>query len=171
VHSNSDIGYQLENCRERLTRLCINLCINRHDAEDLFQDTCLRAIKYFKKYNPDMDFAKWIFRICINTYKTNLRRRYTSKTISFENEDEYDLFFECIPETECPYDSRYKELLSAVNRLPEKYRTILVMRYFNDYSEEDTAKLVGIPKGTVKSRLNKAKKLIREVMEGEENYV
>ena len=84
---------------------------------------------------------------------------------------ESDRFFECIPETECPYDSRYKELLSAVNRLPEKYRTILVMRYFNDYSEEDTAKLVGIPKGTVKSRLNKAKKLIREVMEGEENYV
>ena len=59
-------------------------------------------------------------------------------------------------------------MLIAVNKLPEKYRTILVMRYFNDYSEEETAKIIGIPKGTVKSRLSKAKKIIREVIECEE---
>lgn len=168
MYSKFDIGYYLEECRERLSRLCINLCSNRHDAEDLFQDTCLRAVKYFKKYNRDMDFEKWIFRICVNTYRTNLKRKNRYKTITFETTYEYDLFFSCIPENEHQHDERYRDLLIAVNKLPEKYRTILIMRYFNDYSEEETAKIVGIPKGTVKSRLSKAKKIIREVIECEE---
>jgi RNA polymerase sigma-70 factor (ECF subfamily) len=167
VHSEEEIGCYLEKSRERLTRLCMNLCKNHHDAEDLFQDTCLRAVKYFKKYDHNTEFEKWIYRICINTYKTSLKKKYIFKQAAFENDEEYSLFIECIPEAERPYDDSYRELLAAVNKLPEKYRTVLVLRYFNDYSEEDTAKLMGIPKGTVKSRLNKAKKLIREVMEFE----
>ena len=54
-----------------------------------------------------------------------------------------------------------------MKKLPEKYRVVVALRYFNDYSEESTAQMLGIPVGTVKSRLHKAKKLIREVMENE----
>ena len=62
----------------------------------------------------------------------------------------------------------YKELLKAVKRLSEKYRVVVVLRYFNDYSEKETAEILGIPTGTVKSRLNAAKVLLRKEMEHEE---
>ena len=84
----------------------------------------------------------------------------------FETEEEHDLFFNLLPDRESESEE-YRSLTEAVKKLPEKYRVVVALRYFNDYSEESTAQMLGIPVGTVKSRLHKAKKLIREVMENE----
>ena len=84
----------------------------------------------------------------------------------FETEEEHDLFFNLLPDRESKSEE-YRSLTEAVKKLPEKYRVVVALRYFNDYSEESTAQMLGIPVGTVKSRLHKAKKLIREVMENE----
>ena len=157
-----DINQNLEAYRERLSRLCINLCKNYSDAEDLFQETCFRAFRYYSKYDPKRDFENWIVKICVNTYKTELRKKYLFRMKQFETEDEHDLFFSLIPDREGESEE-YRMLIETINNLPEKYRIVVVLRFFNDYSEERVAKMLGIPRGTVKSRLNKAKKLIREV--------
>ena len=161
-----DINQNLEAYRERLSRLCINLCKNYSDAEDLFQETCFRAFRYYSKYDPKRDFENWIVKICVNTYKTELRKKYIFRMKQFETEEEHDLFFSLLPDREIESEE-YRSLTDAVRKLPEKYRVVVVLRYFNDYSEESAAQILGIPVGTVKSRLHKAKKLIREVMENE----
>lgn len=169
MKSKTDISEHLEKCRERLSRLCINLCRDHHDAADLFQDTCLRALRYYKTYDDSQEFDKWIFRICVNTYKSTLRHLYKSRPLLFASNDEHDEFFNMIPEDDdTATHEEYKELLKTVKHLPEKYRTVVVLRYFNDYSEKETAEILGIPTGTVKSRLNAAKTLIRKGMEHEE---
>ena len=166
MNNAPDITRDLGKCRERLTRLCINLCRNRADAEDLFQETCFRAFRYYRKYDPKRDFENWIVKICVNTYRTELRKKYIFRMKQFETEEEHDLFFNLLPDRESESEE-YRSLTEAVKKLPEKYRVVVALRYFNDYSEESTAQMLGIPVGTVKSRLHKAKKLIREVMENE----
>ena len=56
------------------------------------------------------------------------------------------------------------ELIKAVKKLPEKFHIVIVLRFFSDFTEKDMAKMLGIPEGTVKSRINKAKKLLRKEM-------
>lgn len=163
MKDKTDISKYIEECGERLSRLCLNLCRNCHDADDLFQDTCLRAVKYYSTFDEKQEFDKWIFRICVNTYKSGLRRLYRLKPKTFATSDEHDEFFRLIPDSDdTATHEEYRELLETVNRLPEKYRTVLVLRYFSDCSEKETARILGMPEGTVKSRLNRAKEIIRK---------
>lgn len=165
VNNVPDIKTELLSCRERLSRLCINLCRDYHDASDLYQDTCLRAFKYFKSYDGSMEFEKWIFRICVNTYKSTLRKFYSHRPVAFGNAEEHDQFFSMIPQEDNIPNEEYETLLEVIDKLPDKYRTVILLRYFNDHSEKDAAQILGIPEGTVKSRLNKAKQLIRKEMD------
>lgn len=168
MESKTDISENIEKCRERLSRLCINLCRNYHDAADLFQDTCLRAVKYYKSYDESQNFDSWIFRICVNTYKSELRKIFRAKKLVFASEEEHDEFFRLIPDDDdTASHEEYRELIKTVRNLPEKYRTVVALRYFSDCSEKETAAMLGIPAGTVKSRLNKAKDMIRREMEHE----
>ena len=166
MKDNTDISEHIEKCREPLTRLCLSLCGNHHDAADLFQDTCLRAFKYYRNYDETKEFDKWIFSICVNTYRSGLRKLYRMKKLDFLSAEEHDDFFAGIPDTgNSASREEYKELIKAVKKLPEKFHIVIVLRFFSDFTEKDMAKMLGIPEGTVKSRISKAKKLLRKEME------
>ncbi|MBP1592685.1 MAG: sigma-70 family RNA polymerase sigma factor, partial [Oscillospiraceae bacterium] len=135
-------------------------------AADLFQDTCLRAFKYYRNYDETKEFDKWIFSICVNTYRSGLRKLYRMKKLDFLSAEEHDDFFAGIPDTgNSASREEYKELIKAVKKLPEKFHIVIVLRFFSDFTEKDMAKMLGIPEGTVKSRISKAKKLLRKEME------
>lgn len=157
---NKIINDYINQYKKKLTRLCLNLCGNYPDADDLFQETWIKVIKNFDTFDSSKDFEKWLFSICINTYKNNCRSFSRHNTISFASAEEKELFLSSIPDTDIK-NEEYEQLLEIIGQLPEKYRIVLSLRYFNDYSEKDVAKILNIPVGTVKSRLNKAKQLIR----------
>ena len=168
MKDKTDISEHIEKCRERLTRLCLSLCGDHHDAADLFQDTCLRAFKYYKTYDKNKEFDKWIFSICVNTYRSGLKKFYRMKKVDFASAEEHDDFLTGIPDTDSTAShEEYKELIKAVKKLPEKFHIVIVLRFFSDLTEKDMAKMLGIPEGTVKSRLNKAKMLLRKEMESD----
>lgn len=146
---------------ERLSKLCFSLCRNYADADDLFQDTWLKAIKNFDKYDKTRDFGKWLYAVCINTYKN--MHLYTNRFVQFSTSYEKDVFLSSLPDN-AEKNEKYDDLVAAVRELPDKYRTVLALRYFSDYSEKDVAEILNIPAGTVKSRLNKAKTIIRRRM-------
>ncbi len=127
MNRTPDITDNLEKCRERLSRLCITLCRNMHDAEDLFQDTCFRAFRYYRRYDSEKSFENWIMKICVNTYKTGLKSKYRNPSKTFDTEEEHDLFFSEIPDCSSEASVKYRELVDAVNHLPEKYRTVLLI--------------------------------------------
>ena len=68
----------IERYGERLYGLCRALCTSRADADDLYQETWLRAVRSFARYDPARPFAPWITRICVNVYRSQLRRRALS---------------------------------------------------------------------------------------------
>lgn len=144
-----------------LSRLCMSLCGNKTDAEDLFQDTWLKAIRHYKKYNPENPFDKWLFAICVNTYKNILNSASRRKAYTFQTEEEQIRFFNAIPEITEENKNDYYQLHKAILSLPKKQKIVIVLYYFKDYSIKEIAEITNIPEGTVKSRLSTAKKFIK----------
>lgn len=151
-----------------LTRLCVSLCGNRSDAEDLFQDTWLKAMRHFKKYNPQMPFDKWLFAICVNTFKNTLTSARRRKAYSFSTQEEQTAFFNAIPDADYSNREDYMALHLAIGALPKKQRICIVLYYFKDYSIKEISELVRAPEGTVKSRLHAAKQAIKRRLENEQ---
>ena len=141
----------------RIYGLCRSLCRNVHDAEDLYQDTWLKALDKLDQYDPARPFEPWIARICVNTYRSALRRLARSPLRPFPE----DL------DVPAPEREDYGPLYEAVGRLPEKLRVTVVLYYFRDLDAAETAQALGVPQGTVKSRLSRARKLLKEALRDE----
>jgi len=148
-----------------LTKLCYSLCSNRHDAEDLYQSTWEKAMKKIKLYNKDKPFEKWLFAICINTYRDSHRRFDSKKILNFSNSEEQHRFLSSIPDFSFDKDE-YIALHQAVSKLPYELREIIVLYYFRDYSIKELSEILSIAQGTAKSRLYTA----REILKKELNY-
>ena len=148
----------------RLYGLCRSLCPNPFDADDLYQETWLRVVKHIGKYDPGREFEPWLTRICVNAYRTALRRRSRSPVLEFSSGEEQERFLQSIP---APEERDYGPLYEAVSRLPDKLRLAVVLFYFRGQDLASAAEILNIPVGTVKSRLNKARKLLKEALADE----
>ena len=152
----------IERYGERLYGLCRALCASRADADDLYQETWLRAVRSFARYDPARPFAPWITRICVNVYRSQLRRRALSPVYNrFATTEEKDAALAAAP---APERAEYGELYDAVARLPERLRVAVILYYFRDMDVAAAARALRLPAGTVKSRLHKARALLREAL-------
>ena len=150
---------------KRLYGLCLTLCANSFDADDLYQDTWLKVVKNISQYDESRKFEPWLTRICVNTYRNRLRRIMKSPVFdAFATEDEKTAAMESIA---APEAEDYSQLHEAINRLPEKLRITVILFYFQDMDVGQTSQALNIPPGTVKSRLSKARKLLKEVLSDE----
>ena len=150
---------------KRLYGLCRTLCANVHDADDLYQETWLKVLKNIDRYDPDREFEGWLTTICVNTYRNAWKRMLKNPVWdNFTGAEDKEIVMENIAAEEPP---DYSDLHDAINRLPEKLRMTVILFYFRDMEITETAKVLKIPEGTVKSRLNKARKLLKEVLTSE----
>lgn len=149
---------------KRLYGLCLSLCANSFDADDLYQETWLRVVKSISQYDPTKEFGPWLTKICVNTYRNVLRRLTRSPFLDFRTNEEKDAQINAVPDAE---KADYSPLYEAIDRLPEKYRIAVILFYFQNMDVASTAHVMGIPEGTVKSRLSKARKRLKEMLDGE----
>lgn len=149
---------------KRLYGLCLSLCSNTFEADDLYQDTWIRVVKNISQYDPNRQFEPWLTKICINTYRNTLRRLARSPLLNFHTNEEKDALLQSIP---APEDPDYSSLYEAVEKLPEKLRLAVILYYFEEMDIAATAQVLDIPEGTVKSRLSKARKLLKEALNNE----
>lgn len=148
----------------RLYGLCRSLCSSPFEADDLYQETWLRVIRHIDKYDLSREFEPWLTKICVNTYRSRLRRAARSPLLNFSSNEEKDRLLDSLP---APEDKDYSPLYAAVGGLPDKLRLAVVMFYFRGMDLSSTAEILKIPVGTVKSRLSKARKLLKEVLADE----
>ncbi len=149
---------------KRLYGLCLTLCADPFQADDLYQDTWLKVLRYFSRYDPQQDFEPWLTAICVNTYRSALRRMARSPFLQFASTEAHDQVMNAAP---APEKADYAELHAAIALLPEKLRLTVILFYFRDMDIHTVAKILGIPVGTVKSRLNTARKKLKEVLTDE----
>ena len=149
---------------KRLYGFCLFLCANSFEADDLYQETWLKVVKSISQYDVSKAFEPWLTKICVNTYRNTLRRISRSPIVNFASNGEKERFLQSVP---APDQKDYTSLYEAIEKLPEKLRLTVILFYFRDMDIAETAMVLGIPEGTVKSRLNKARKLLKEVLSDE----
>lgn len=147
-----------------LTKLCMSLCGSKTEAEDLFQETWLKAMRHYDKYDKSKPFDKWLYSICVNTYKNALNSARRRFQYIFKTSEESERFFNSIPEIDENNREDYYELHAAVRSLSKKKRTVIILYFFKAYSVSEIAEILKIPEGTVKSRLSAAKAEIKRRM-------
>ena len=159
------VDQYIEKYGRRLYGLCRALCANPGDAEDLYQETWLKVYQKFALFDPQYEFEGWLTRICVNTYKDQWRKNKLSLIFDlFESGEAKEAVLQTAA---APAEEDFSDLHDAVAHLPEKIRVTVLLYYFRELDVNATAQVLGIPAGTVKSRLSKARILLKEMMDDE----
>jgi RNA polymerase sigma-70 factor, ECF subfamily len=139
---------------------------NRDEAEDLVQETYVKALKGFSSFQLGTNFRAWIYRILRNTFltsRTGLRVRMTVPLDSNENEEGPELAIERdTPETLLLARSSDELLQKAVDELPVHFREILLLCEVEEMSYQEISETLAVPIGTVMSRLSRARQTLRK---------
>jgi RNA polymerase sigma-70 factor, ECF subfamily len=143
-----------------ILRLCLRMLGDRHRAEDLAQETFTRVFTQRKKYQRRSKFSTWLWRIALNLCYDALRAPERREAACSEPEDEMgDLTLVSsgpVPDDDAVRAEEDQLVRQALASLPETYRTILILRHYEDLKFREIAEILGIPQGTVKSRMAEA---------------
>ena len=164
THDDQDAFTLLVRRWERpIQRLCIRMIGDPHRGEDLSQETFARLFTRRRHYEPVAKFSTFIWRIAINLCHDELRRLRRRDECSLNDEDAETSTPGVTPEaSDAPPDVAVEEkeraeiVRKALFCLPEEYRTVVVLRHFEGLKFREIAGILGIPEGTVKSRMARA---------------
>ncbi|PCI24773.1 hypothetical protein COB57_03300 [Candidatus Peregrinibacteria bacterium] len=169
LHLDGDINAfpkLAERHQNAIFRFALSLCKSRQDAQDISQNTFVNVYLSLPKSKTHLSFKPWLFTICANLCKNLFRKK---KSINFtelehiNNEGEALSIVNTIPDTkEDAQSTLYKKELQevvkkAIETLPDKYKVIITMRYFDDFSLKEISKILEIPVNTVKTQIKRAK--------------
>ena len=138
---------------------------DKFTAEDIFQEVFIKVYKNLENFRDESDIKTWIIRITINTAKDYLKSAYSRKVVPMMEFKEDQLVSDNDFE-EIENRDRDEQVKKTVMSLPEQYREVLLCVYYHDMSVADTAKSLGIAEGTVKSRLSRAREMMKNKLEG-----
>lgn len=159
--------------RQALQNLAKYLTLDENEADDLVQDTLLRAYQFFHKFQSNTNCRAWLFKIMKNLFINHYRKKKRRlDTISIDYEMELDL-----ERYHTQYQNRYEspehfvleemissEILGALNHLPEDYKNAVIMADLEYLSYNEMAQLLDCPIGTVRSRLSRGRKMLKKML-------
>jgi RNA polymerase sigma-70 factor (ECF subfamily) len=162
VQSFEELGLPL---LESLYNFAHWLTRNREDAEDLVQETYVKALKNFKTFQPGTNFKAWMFRIARNHFLNSRTGLKASRTISL-NEDEYaDLATTSrTPELLAVIMDDREQIHCALERLPLHYRQVILLCDIEELKYREVAQILDIPVGTVMSRIARGRAILRQLL-------
>ena len=173
--------YLVRQYQNKIYTLCYRYTGNHEDAGDLAQEVFIKLYRNISKFEGRSSFSTWIYQIAGNTCKDFLRKAKNKTEFSLEEEifNEGESFNpqilkdETTPERQYEEKEKIKILKDAIAKLNPEYRMVLIMREFQDMSYEEIAKQTDTSVGTVKSRINRGrnvlKKLFSDRLEGSYN--
>ena len=143
-------------------RLALTEVKNKTDAEDIFQEVFIRLLKNLHKLDSEEHAKAWLIRVTINCARKHFAS-YWNRNVDFITEDtdmgKESEELETLLEGESP-------VLEAVRGLPEKYRIVVHLFYFEDFSVSEVSKILKTTENTIKTQLHRARKLLKEMLEG-----
>jgi RNA polymerase sigma-70 factor (ECF subfamily) len=156
----------LYNTAYRMTR-------NSEDAEDLVQETYLKAYRYYDKFEEGTNFKAWLFKIMKNTFINNYRKKQQAPALSdfadIEESFESQVNEEATrqiknPEEEFLEDVLDEDVQRALDKLPPDYRMVVILADLEGFSYKEIADILEVPVGTVMSRLYRGRRLLEAAM-------
>ena len=147
----------IERYQKHLYAIAFNICRNQQDAEDVVQDTFIQYHTYKKEFDTEEHIRAWLIRVAINKAKNINLSFWRQKGVPLEEYME-TLTFET-PEAQI--------LFTEVMKLPEKYRIVIHLFYYEDYTIREIAKIMNVTESNVKVRLTRGRRLLRNVLKEE----
>lgn len=161
--SRAEFQYRLTSLQDMLKRFAYSLTNDWDDANDLLQDTMLKALNYQCKYRDENNFKAWVYTIMrnifINDYRRKKRIGMVMESQSTAHNRVSDYHYSSNPHSALIY----KQLSNAVNSLKDEYRLPLTMHQ-EGYKYQEIAEKMAIPMGTVKSRIFLAKDKLSKIL-------
>lgn len=149
---------------DALYSFALKLTRGRDDAEDLVSDTMLRAFQRWEQYRLGTNIRAWLFTILYHAFVSRKRRVDAREVQPLEDEEGREVFEpvgEADPEGTF-YDSFLdEEIVTAIHRLPDEYRDAVVMSDLHGLKYAEIAQILGVPEGTIKSRLFRGRRLLQ----------
>lgn len=161
-------GRLVEKYKSRVFNMALSITRNPENADDIAQETFIRAYFGLPRFKHKSTFGTWLYRITINLIKDHLRKKERMPKLSIEEvkENPFDQEDEVIKrEDEKKQDERRVFVHRFIRTLPEKYQVILTMRDIHEFSYGEIAKILRLSPGTVDSRLHRARRMLRKKIE------
>ncbi len=160
--TNINFTERLMGLQDNLKNFAYQLTANREDAEDLLQDTTLKALDNQEKYLENVNFKGWVFTIMKNIFINNYRKVVRNQTIIDQTDDLYHLNLPQESGFDTP-DGSYsvKEIMKAINSFSDEYKLPFSM-HVAGYKYQEIADKMSLPIGTVKSRIFFARQRLQE---------
>ena len=158
-----------ENHKQAIYHIIVKIVRNNEEAQDLVQETFIKAFSSLKSYNPTYRFTTWLYKIAANSSIDHIRKRKL-QTFSLDQPVDTkdgqlsvevpDMSYH--PERDLSAKRQNLSISEAIDSLPEKYRQVIVKRHQEDKSYEEIAEFLGVPVGTVKARIFRARELLKK---------
>lgn len=142
----------VERWGDMVYRLALARTASVPDAEDVFQEVFLRYFRHEEKFHSDEYRKAWLIRCTLNRCKSLLASPWRKRTVPLETAEEVGV------------EDDYREVYSAVLSLPEKYRAVIHLHYFEGLSVAEIAAALNSTEGTVKSQLSRGRALLRDML-------
>lgn len=149
-------------------RFAMSLTRDQHDADDVVQETFLRAYRSWHTYEPGSDCRRWLFTICRNVFLRSVERARPTVDIDDVERDVIgagEVYVQALDEGYADLFARTDVLPAierAVNALPEPFRTTMVIVDIQDQPYEAAAEILGVPIGTIRSRLFRGRRMVQD---------
>ena len=164
----------MERYRQSVFHTMLKMVNNRDDADDLTIEAFGKAFNKLNSYAPRYAFSTWLFKIAINNCIDHIRKKRLH-LLSIDDPIEYDSDYDYThnikaiqldPEEKFIRDQKVQLMRLMLNKLSYKYRLMIELRFFEEKSYEEISLELGIPLGTVKAQLFRAKEILQELMRG-----
>ena len=159
MRSEREMAEVIQRYGDMVRRLCMVHLKNYADTEDIFQTVFLKYALASVSFDSDEHEKAWLIRVTLNACRDLLRSVFRSRTVSLEE----------LVEQPAPLAADHREVLEAVLSLPARYRDVVYLHYYEDYTAPEIAQILGKNVNTIYTRLTRAKELLREKLGGEED--
>ena len=160
MRSEQETIRAIERYSDTVRRLCMIHLKNNADTEDIFQTVFLKYVLSSVSFENDEHERAWFIRVTINACKDLLKSFFRSHTVSLDNIIERS--------TELPSD--YRDVWEAVFSLPQKYRDVVYLHYFEDYTAPQISRIIGKNVNTIYTLLTRSKQMLRKKLGGVYEY-
>ena len=156
---------------EALKTFAFYLTYDEEEANDLVQDTYLKAFRFIEKYDKGTNAKAWLFKILKNAYINNYRKKSKQpdevdfeEVINYHESDDLSKSQYSYLKEEIVENMMGDEITRALNALPPEFKTVILLADVEDFSYKEMAKILDIPVGTVRSRLFRARNMLKEFL-------
>ncbi len=154
--------------KDKVFQISYRMLGNRHEAEDIAQEAFIRAYVNIHSYDMNKKFSTWLYRIATNLSIDRIRKKKPDYYLDAEiaGSDGLTMYSQvaadaALPEDELETMELQEQIQAEILKLPEKYRSVIVLKYIEEFSLKEIGEILDLPIGTVKTRIHRGREALR----------